>query len=332
MRGLDTVARPTPDQRGRIRSALDWRRFVRGDGPQAAPVHLHQRRVYVLPTRRGLAFASLLLLMLIGSMNYDNSLAYLMTFFLASIWVVSILHTYRNLIGLNISIGAVEPVFAGQSAPLRVLVNSFDRVPRYAVEVGLGSSPPARCDVQAGETAQARVGIPTRQRGRFALPVFTISTRYPLGLFRAWSPIHVRAQHLVYPTPALQAPLPGEHSDEQRGRGDRGQGADDFAGLRVYRSGDSWRHVHWKAVAREQDLLTKQFGGDQVEELWLDWNDVAELDHEQRLSVLARWVLDAEKAGAEYGLRLPNVSVALGRGNDHRARCLAQLALFEVAG
>jgi uncharacterized protein (DUF58 family) len=209
-----------------------------------------------------------------------------------------------------------------------VLINNVDRVPRCAVEARLGRAMPARCDVRAGEAGQATVALPAPKRGRFDLPVFTVFSRYPLGLFKAWSPVHVRGEHTVYPTPAPEASLPHKRHDAQRGQGDRGQGADDFAGLRGYRSGDSLRHVHWKAVARGRDLLTKQFGGDQVEELWLEWDDVPEGDQEQRLSVLTRWVLDAEKAGVEYGLRLPGAEVALGRGSDHQMRCLTELAVF----
>ncbi len=310
------------------KSALDWRRFIRGDGPQSAPVHLHQRRVYILPTRRGMVFALLLLLMLVGSLNYGNSLAYLMTFFLSGIWVVSILHTYRNIIGLTISTNAVEPVFAGENSRLTVVISCTDRVPRRAIEVRVGSATPGRCDVDGNDTAATAVALAAPKRGRFALPVFTVYSRYPLGLFRAWSPVHIRGEHIVYPTPVAEASLPHERTDERFGHGDRGQGADDFAGLRNYRSGDSLRHIHWKAVARDQDLLTKQFGGDQTEELWLAWDDVPELDDEQRLSILTRWVLDAEKAGVEYGLRLPGVEVELGRGSDHQSRCLTELAVF----
>jgi uncharacterized protein (DUF58 family) len=112
--------------------------------------------------------------------------------------------------------------------------------------------------------------------------------------------------------------------------GDQGVGADDFAGLRQYHSGDSLRHVHWKAAARQQGLLTKQFGGDRSEELWLDWSNLPEINIEQRLSILTRWVLLAEREGKSYGLRLPNQVIEPSRGGPHRHQCLKALAEYEV--
>jgi uncharacterized protein (DUF58 family) len=111
--------------------------------------------------------------------------------------------------------------------------------------------------------------------------------------------------------------------------GDKGRGVDDFAGFRPYRPGDSPRHLFWKAVAREQPLLAKQFGGDRTDELWLDWRDLEFLDTEARLSQLCRWVLDADQNWQWYGMRLPGVEIAVASGDAHKQRCLEALARFE---
>jgi uncharacterized protein (DUF58 family) len=50
---------------------------------------------------------------------------------------------------------------------------------------------------------------------------------------------------------------------------------------------------------------------------------------EERLSHLARWVLNAHASGISYGLRLPGVTVELAAGEAHRERCLEALALYE---
>jgi hypothetical protein len=68
-------------------------------------------------------------------------------------------------------------------------------------------------------------------------------------------------------------------------------------------------------------MLTKQFAGDAVAELWLDLRDLPPRSGwKQRLSRLAGWVLAAERAGAHYGLRLPGAEIEPGRGEAHPRR------------
>ena len=155
-----------------------------------------------------------------------------------------------------------------------------------------------------------------------------LETRYPLGLFRAWSYVEPDAQALVYPRPEYSVlPLPSADATAGAGRA-QAQGNEDFSGLRSYQRSDSPRHVAWKAVARGSGMLTKQFSGEATAELWLDWQDFPHgLPVEARLSRLAAWVLAAESAGARYGLRLAGVEIPPDRGDAHRADCLRALAL-----
>ncbi len=99
--------------------------------------------------------------------------------------------------------------------------------------------------------------------------------------------------------------------------------------MRAYQLSDSPRHVAWKAVARSENMLTKQFTGEAAAELWLDWARLPQFGVEQRLSRLAGWVLEAERSGMQYGLRLPGVEIAPGRGEAQRAACLQALAVYE---
>jgi len=64
---------------------------------QQSPVRLDLRRIFILPTRSGIIFGLILMAMLIGSINYNNSLGFLLTFTLVGLGLVSILHTFRNL-------------------------------------------------------------------------------------------------------------------------------------------------------------------------------------------------------------------------------------------
>jgi len=297
--------------------------------PEAGAIFLAQRRVYILPTRHGVIFGLALLVMLIGSINYGLSLGYVLTFLLAGMGLVSLLHTYRNLAHLYISAGRVDPVFVGDSALFPVHLENrheFERIAIYLVTPDATT----QSDIGRRATAVATLAIPARQRGRLPLPRVTVETRYPVGLFRAWSYVQPDVEALVYPRPD-HAPLPpGQLIPDTGAALSAGIGTDDFAGLRPYQPTDSPRHIAWKSVAHGNEVLTKVFAGRGAEELWLDFSDLLDgLGLEQRLSRLAGWVLQAEREGYAYGLLLPGKAIKPAHGPAHRDECLKALALYE---
>jgi uncharacterized protein (DUF58 family) len=300
----------------------------RRHGPEPGVVLLTQRRVYILPTRPGVTFGCALILMLIGSINYNLALGYVLTFLLAGLGVVSILHTFRNMVHLYVSGGRVSPVFAGDVARFQIVLENRNGFTRHSIDLSCGTSK-VRCDVPAQRHGAVDLGVKAERRGWLPLPRVTIDTRFPLGLTRAWSYVQPDMRALVYPRPDT-APLPVPESDSETGDTvSLGAGTDDFSGLRPYQASDSPRHVAWKASARSEMLLTKIFSGRASSELWFEWERLpAGMGVEARLSRLARWVMLAEERGLRYGLKLPAASVPLGEGFAHRERCLRELALY----
>jgi uncharacterized protein (DUF58 family) len=300
----------------------------RRHGPEPGVVFLTQRRVYILPTRAGVTFGIALILMLIGSINYNLSLGYVLTFLLAGLGVVSILHTFRNLVHLYVSGGRVSPVFAGDVARFQIVFENRNEFTRHSLDLACGTAR-ASCDAPAQRHCAVDLEVKTQRRGWLPLPRVTVETRFPLGLTRAWSYVQPDMRALVYPRPDI-ASLPVPEADSDTGDTvSLGAGNDDFAGLRPYQASDSPRHVAWKASARSETLLTKFFSGRASSELWFDWESLPQaMGIEARLSRLARWVMLAEERGLRYGLRLPGASVPLGEGFPHRERCLRELALY----
>jgi len=301
----------------------------RRHGPEPGVVLLTQRRVYILPTRPGVTFGCALVLMLIGSINYNLSLGYVLTFLLAGLGVVSILHTFRNLVHLYVSGGRASPVFAGDVARFQIALENRNGFTRYSIDLACGTSK-VRCDVPAQRHSAVDLEVKTERRGWLPLPRVTIDTRFPLGLTRAWSYVQPDMRALVYPRPDT-APLPAPEADSETGDAvSLAAGTDDFSGLRPYQASDSPRHVAWKASARSETLLTKIFSGRASSEMWFEWARLpAGMGVEARLSRLTRWVMLAEERGLRYGLRLPAASVPLGEGFAHRERCLRELALYD---
>jgi uncharacterized protein (DUF58 family) len=226
--------------------------------PERGTVVLVHRRVYIVPAGLGWYFAATLAVLLMGSINYALSLGFALTFFLAGLGLAGMVHTARNLARIGISPGRTEPVFAGESAQFRLYLDGrapFDRPSVLARHVGSGSQ--LVVDIPAHGIADAVLAVPAKRRGWLALGRVMLETRFPLGLFRAWSYVEPEARCLVYPRPE-RSPLPPYTGEAAAGTLHAPvPGSDDFAGLRGYQRSDSPRHIAWKAVARSDEMLTK---------------------------------------------------------------------------
>ncbi|MCC2954560.1 DUF58 domain-containing protein [Massilia sp. IC2-477] len=302
----------------------------------AGEVVLSQRRVFILPTRAGIGFALLLLVLLIGSINYSLGLGFALTFLALSCALVDMVFTYRNLAHLALQQGRVPTVFAGQEAQFELHVANRSALARYGVWIDFADikEPRHATDIAAHGSASVLLGVATTARGWLQLERVVLSTRFPLGLFRAWSYWRPATRALVYPRPEEGAP-PLPVSGNAVGSG-RAAGNDDFAGVRSYQAGDSPRQLAWRQIARLDpalggQLVTKHFEGGVGDELVLDFAQLpAHLDLELRLSRMTRWVLDAEQRALPYAFRLGGIRHDAGNGAAHQAACLRALALYGI--
>jgi uncharacterized protein (DUF58 family) len=297
---------------------------------------LRFRRIYILPTRQGLGFALAVLVMLLGSINYGNALGYVLSFMLVGVGLVSMLHAVRNLAGLRLDADNSAPVFAQARARFALTVDNRGQRRRFGLLARIRSGAEPHGDdavhhfgIDADSVAHIELPSVAPRRGWYMPGPVTIATRFPFGLFRAWSRNNIGLRCLAYPRPQGQCPLPEPLAEENGEHGTLGAGEDEFAGLRDYRLGDSARRVHWKAVARGQKVPVKIFSGAAAGVVWLRWQDLAGLDTEARLSQLSRWVVEADEKRLRYGLRIPGLRVPADVGEQHRHRCLAALALYE---
>lgn len=302
-------------------------RFFLGEPSGEAPVTLSHRHIYIFPTARGIGFAFLLLVLELVSFVYNNNLVYLLTFWLASVFFISILHCFRSLTSLVLHEGYCKPVYAGEAAGFVVYVANPTLVERPNLVIGKRG--PQRLSIKPKSKTHAVVYSPTQTRGWHEAGTITISSTYPMGLFRAWSHIRFNMRALVYPKPsALRLPFPETAWTEPAQEGGGYKGGEDFYGFRDYQAGDSRQRIYWKAFAKGQGLLSKQYGGESPAQTWLKYEEAPGQDVEERLSQLCRWVIDADNAGITYGLSLPGLRLAPDCGERHRQKCLEALALF----
>jgi uncharacterized protein (DUF58 family) len=292
------------------------------------PFALEYRHVFVLPTSFGWAFGLMLVIMVLGGLNFNNNMALILVFLLGTIVQLSTLIAYRNLSGLKIDSVHAEPVFSGEDAHFRVFVSNSDERQRFAVQAGF-KEPQDCVDFKLNTCESIHLRHPTAGRGWFEMPSFRLETRFPLGFFKAWSWIFPQTRCLVYPSPAKNAPALPKTGHGQAGRATKGDG-DQVHGLRKYQPGDSKQRVAWRASARHNVLYSLDMEAPREEACELDWALLKGADVETRLSILTAWVISADHKQLSYSLVLPKEKVPNGSGIDQRLKCLELLALYSL--
>lgn len=310
------------DQRGIAARVRHWSRaLMRGRNPEALPVRLDRRRIYIVPTRAGLGFAVLLAAMLVGALNYQNNAALLLTCMLGASLASSMLLTWRELHDLTLRSLHAEHGFCDARLPLQ-LAFTDDRRSRQGLRIATDALEQP-CPLRPG-ASRAGITIATGRRGWMAVPRMRVSSTLPFGLFRAWGWITPAQNVLVYPRLLVDTKPPARHDDPN----ERLAGGDEFAGLRDYHAGDPIRHVAWKASARHDHLLVREFDrAAPGQPLRFDWNALTGIDRETRISRLAGWVREAYAAAHPWLLVLEDQRT-LGPASDaaHFHRCLSALA------
>ncbi|BCL74963.1 hypothetical protein JHS3_06990 [Jeongeupia sp. HS-3] len=304
-----------------------WQRALARRHPQSAVITLRHNRIYVLPTWFGIAYAATALLVLIGAINYQLSLAYLFAFLMLGLGNSALLQAYRNLLKLQLRALAAEPVFAGEVAHFPIAVANPGKPPRNALGLKFNRHDVGWIErIGRDDEAIARLPLLSHERGWLTLPPLRLETRYPTGWCKAWSYAQLSSRCLIYPHPEENPPPYLDHGGDHGQR--RVRGSDGFAGLRAYQPGDAPKQIAWKQFARLDVLLVRENDSVQGAAQLFDWHALDELGTEARLCRLTAWVLAADLAGDRYGVILPGQTLPLGAGPAHRHACLQALALF----
>ncbi|VAW59771.1 hypothetical protein MNBD_GAMMA08-658 [hydrothermal vent metagenome] len=291
---------------------------------------IDRRSLYILPTRHGIAYFISSLLILFGSINYENSLGFMLAFLLGSLGFVGMIYTHQNINRLQLKVGRAEPVFCGQTIlfPIHISSSEISTHPNLKLQSETGQTVTTHF---INETSvDCKLQLTSSQRGYTSPGRIKLFTEYPLGLFHAWSWLTLDSRCLVYPAPDPHHYPLNFSADTQHGTSisDK-QGVDDFAGIRQYNEGDLPNHLAWKAIAKTGTLQTKLFNSESAEKIWIMWSHTNEtLDIEHRLSILCRMILDASEKNIIYGINIPGSVISPSSGLQHKQRCLKELALF----
>lgn len=307
-----------------------WSRWLDRRIPPQHSITLNQRRIFIFLTRQGGMAGLVVVALFIAGINYANNLLLGLSFFLGSIMVVAIHHTYANLSGLRITAVTAKPAFAGEAAHFLLAFDDARERDHESLLIDWdGVLVPVlwvngRCEVA--------VPLPSIKRGWMRPPRLKISSVYPLGLLRAWTWLDMDMAALIYPHPEASDVMPAGPGRDGEGEKQRRRGHDDFDGLKHFTPGDPLAHISWKHLARGRGLLTKTYASEEVGSEILDWDAMPGLSIEMRLSRLTWWVLVLAQQNHSFGLRLPGTEISADIGIEQRDACLRALALFGREG
>ena len=321
---------PTPGQPDDSFVGRRFGQFLDRRIPPSQQITLSQRNVFIFPTRTGFVFGGLLILLVLGAINYQASLVYGVAFLLGSLFVVTILYTFRNLSGLRLELIGSRAGFVDEDVELTVLVGRANERGREGIQLGWPDTIMQWAELVEREADSLKLYVRARRRGYLNPGRLLVETYFPLGLLRAWTWVDLDARVLVYPKPIFQ-----DFPSPTAGRRDDGElidplGSDDFSDIKDYRPGDPVKHIIWRSYARSDQLMVKRYSSFLEPRLWLDLESVTG-DLEERISRLTGLALKASRREREFGLRLGGVTIRPALGAAHLEQVLRELALYGLA-
>lgn len=294
-----------------------------------------KNQVYIIPTKYGAIFLfSVVFILFVGAI-YNNNLVNLLSFFLASVAIVSMVQTHDNLKGVKLKMIRASSGFADSFITVETTIENPTKATRFNLEVRLP-------DLDFYEEIEDSVPISafsrirfqsvyrTQGRGIFKIVRARISSIYPLGLFYAWTYVETESQYFVYPKASGKQLLPQDSVEGESLRFSHSHG-EDFSGHRNFQKADSPRRIDWKAFARGRGVLIKEFKSGSSQSLLLDYNSCSQIQTEAKLEQLSQWIEICRKKEIPFALQLPNQFVATGLGVRHAKKSLEELAKFKGA-
>ncbi len=298
--------------------------------PTSARIQLFNRRLYILPTRFGVMYSFLLLVIFLAAINYQNSMSFTLSFLLTAIGIISLWQTHKNMLNIEIELLTPKPVYSEENIELTFLVINPHKFHHYSIGIQYQQAPPTYFTLEPTSKQQVTLNLLTQQRGQFKLDGITFFTRFPTGLFHCWSWLQFKQSLIVYPKPintSLNDYL-ADSSEDGHNKITQSDG-DDFAGLRDYKLGESLKHISWKAFAQGKGKLTKTYQGHALPSLWLDWDLIKASSIEEKISKLTSLINKAHQLNQSYGLKIPNLVIPKAEGNSHKHQCLRALACMQ---
>ena len=292
-----------------------------------------KNQIYIIPTAYGAIFLFSIVFILFAGAIYSNNLVNLLSFFLASIAIVSMVQTHDNLKGVKLKMIRASSGFAESFITVETTLENPTKSTRFNLEVRLP-------DLEFYEEIEDSIPISafarnrfqgvyrSKSRGVYTISKIRISSIYPLGLFYAWTYVDTKTQYFVYPKASGRQNLPQDSLEGERSRLSHNHG-DDFSGHRSFQKADSPSRIDWKAYARGRGIHIKEFKSGASKSLLLDFGQCSQDQTEARLEQISQWIEICRKKEIPFALKLPDHFLPTGMGVRHVKRSLEELAKYK---
>ena len=295
----------------------------------------HRRQLYILPTKAGWIFSLLVFLLFLASIKFNHQATFLLTFLLCGFGIISSFHTQKNINKLTLSVKDASAIFCGESTEFVCRIKNPSDTKRFNVWL-LSGEHKSPTDIEPNSTNKLFIRLKPEQRGVFKLPAINLTSHYPLGILFGWSKaFQSDVSCLVYPQPKDLLTEPETVlTDSEEGQPElatpawQQQSGEQIASLKPYQIGDRLRDIHWPALAKSNQLVSKEYDSNIELKRIFAWQHVTSLSTEDKLSQLTHWLLQAEKSRLAYQLAIPGFTSEYANGDVHLQRCLEQLATW----
>lgn len=229
---------------------------------------------------------------------HNFNIVYITLFTVFSIATSGCYFGRKNLYDLSLLELPQERIFANQKASLKWrLINKAEN-PSYDVSVKTENSSEVFKKITKDTIVTLKHTF--KKRGKNDYPKITIESRFPLPHIKFLKKHKEEKTLLVYPQPK-GIPLQNYIKEQLSHHGERS----DFEGIRRYEKSDVASLIHWPSLAKGGNMMSRHFSYiAQKEGLHFDFLSCADSD-EERLSQLCLWIIECEKQGLDFTIKMP---------------------------
>lgn len=320
--------------------------------PPSSHHYLTSRNIFIFPTRFGFAYLGFVILVFLLGTNYQNNLILLLSYVLASFFIIVMMHSFYNFSQLSLSIKSNQTGFAQQTLYFPLLITSKKTHFNLNFSLDNHSSAVTTSVVTLAQClpGMTQVNLPysNNKRGEFFLGRITIYSEYSFGFFKSWTHLDFGLSALVYPKPIPvvlnEYPILADKEDNfsESYQSNNNVGDDDFSELKSYVVGESRARTAWKQLARGQGHYSKHYQENQGGLICLTLHDMPQGNLETQLSYLSFLINELSQQGQSFSLQLNDgkrvvghnltgkTIIEHGSGSEHQYACLRALALYVI--
>ncbi len=260
-----------------------------------------KQKTYILPTSFGLVYGVLCFILLLMGMAYGNNLVYVVCFYSTVMGLAIAKLTNDHVDAILIESVYAKDIFAESNQKFLVVLKNESRQHLKEIEVRISRQKEiVKTDIKPSESKTIELSWSPTQRGEQKFPIVRVQSSYPAGLFGAWKVRKSSELVTVYPSRIGIKEFPNSSFIAQDSVGVLRE-------IRDYKPGDSPKRIHWRSLAKNNQLRTLIHEGNEGQVCHLEWHHVSHLPQEERLQQLSLWISMAETQHIPWTVKLRGI-------------------------